>query len=52
MSCQVIDVRYRRSSLVKGGLEIPIRVTVDIDIGKNKVQSGVKEIRRISDRAL
>ena len=37
MSCQVIDIRYRRSPLVQGGLEIPIQVTVDIDIGESSV---------------
>ena len=38
MSCQVIDVHHRRSPLVQGGLEIPIRVTVTMDLGESNVQ--------------
>lgn len=39
MSCQVIDVNYRRSPLIQGGLEIPIQVTVDMDAGENNLQA-------------
>lgn len=38
VSCQVISVCYRRSPLVQGGLEIPVRVTVDMDIGDSNTQ--------------
>ena len=31
MTVQVIDVDYRRSPLVQGGLEIPVLVTVAMD---------------------
>ena len=43
MSCQVIDVNYRRSPLIQGGLEIPIQVTVDMDAGAKKIKS-VEEV--------
>ena len=38
VSCQVMDVHHRRSPLVQGGLEIPIRVTVTMDLGESNVQ--------------
>jgi hypothetical protein len=38
VSCQVISVRYRRSPLVQGGLEIPVRVIIDMDIADSNTQ--------------
>ena len=38
VSCQVISVCYRRSPLVQGGLEIPIQVTIDMDIGDSNTR--------------
>ena len=37
-SCQVISVCYHPSPLVQGGLEIPVRVTIDMDIGDSNTQ--------------
>ena len=39
MSCQVIDVQYQQSALIRGGLEIPIQVTVDMGIGEGNLQA-------------
>ena len=36
MTCEVIEVR---SLLVQGSLEIPIQVTVDMDLGEGNVQA-------------
>ena len=36
-SCKVMDVHYRRSPLIQGGLEIPVEVTVEIDISEENV---------------
>ena len=38
MSCQVIDVHDCRSPLVQGGLDIPIRVTVTMDLRESNIQ--------------
>ena len=51
VSCQVIDVNYRRSPLVQGGLEIPIQVTVDMDAGENNLQA-LKKYEYLVKRAL
>ena len=37
-SCQVISVCYHPSPLVQGGLEIPVCVTTDMDIGDSNTQ--------------
>ena len=37
VSCQVTDTHHRRSPLVQGGLEIPIRVTVTRKLGESNV---------------
>ena len=34
--CKVMDVHYRRSPLIQGGLEIPVEVTVEMDISEKK----------------
>ena len=38
VSCQVTDIHHRRSPLVQGGLEIPIQVTVTMDLGEGNVK--------------
>ena len=38
VSCQVTDTHHRRSPLVQGGLEIPIRGTVTMKIGEINVR--------------
>ncbi len=35
--CKVVDVNYRRSPLVQGGLEIPIEVTVEMDVSEKNI---------------
>ena len=42
MSRQVTDIHHRRSPLVQGGLEIPIQVTVTMDLGEGNVKVMMK----------
>ena len=49
MSCQVIDAHYRRSPLVQGGLEIPLRVTVDMDIEESNSRALKKYEELVSE---
>ena len=39
MTCKVIDHRHRRSPLIQGGLEIPVKVVVDMDAGEKAMQA-------------
>ena len=39
VTCQVIDNRHRCSPLIQGGLEIPIKVVVDIDADEKAMQA-------------
>ena len=36
-SCKVMDVHYRRSPHIQGSLEIPVEVTVEMDISEENV---------------
>ena len=36
---QVIDDRHRRSPLIQGGLEIPIKVVIDMDASEKAMQT-------------
>ena len=38
VSCQVTDTHHRRSPLVQGGVEIPVRVTVTVKLGEGNVR--------------
>ena len=38
VSCKVTNAHHRRSPLVQGGLEIPVLVTVTMELGSNNVQ--------------
>ena len=49
VSCKVIDAHYRRSPLVQGGLEIPIRVTVDMDIAESNSRALKKYEELVSE---
>ena len=35
--CKVMDAHYRRFPLIQGGLEIPVEVTVEMDISEENV---------------
>ena len=35
--CKVMDARYRRFPLIQGSLEIPVEVTVEMDISDENV---------------
>ena len=35
--CKVVEVNHRRSPLIQGGLEIPIEVTVEMDVSEQNV---------------
>ena len=37
MFCKVVEVNHRRSPLIQGGLEIPIQVTVEMDVSEQNV---------------
>ena len=37
VSCKVTDVHYRQSPLIQGGLEIPIKVIVEMDISEQNI---------------
>ena len=37
VSCKVTDITFRRSPLVQGGLEIPVEVTVEIEVTENNI---------------
>lgn len=39
VTCQVIDDRHRRSPLIQGGLEIPVKVVVDMDANEKAMQA-------------
>ena len=39
VSAKVVDIQYRRSPLVQGGLEVPIEVTVKMDLTETNEQS-------------
>ena len=38
VACKVTDVHHRRSPLVQGGLEIPVLVTITMELGSKNVQ--------------
>ena len=38
LSCKVTNAHHRRSLLVQGGLEIPVLVTVTMELGNNNVR--------------
>lgn len=39
VTCQVMDDRHRRSPLIQGGLEIPVKVIVNMDVGEKNMQA-------------
>ena len=55
VTVQVIDVDYRRSPLVQGGLEIPVLVTVAIDCSdsnKDKIKKLEMLLNEYSETSL
>ena len=48
MTCQVTDVHHRRSPLVQGGIEIPIQVTVVMDLA-GEGNCNVQVIKKYED---
>ena len=47
VACQGIDVHHRRLPLVQGSLEIPIQVTVTMDLYRRKERTGDEKIQEL-----
>ena len=50
VSCRVVDAHHRRSPLIQGGLEIPVEVTVEMDISEENVLAMEKYKTLIKDK--
>ena len=50
--CKVVEVNHRRSPLIQGGLEIPIKVTVEMDVSEQNILASYWEVQESSRRAL
>ena len=48
--CKVIDINHRRSPLVQRGLEIPVEVTVEMEVTDNNVLAVKKYEALIQER--
>ena len=49
LSCKLTDAHHRRSPLVQGGLEIPVLVTVIMELGNNNVQVVKKDEELVNE---
>ena len=47
VACQGIDVHHCRLPLVQGSLEIPIQVTVTMDLYRRKERTGDEKIQEL-----
>ena len=47
--CNNTDANHRRSPLVQGGLEIPMRVMVAVELGESKVQAKKRYVELVNE---
>ena len=51
VSCRVVDAHHRRSPLIQGGMEIPVEVTVEMDISEENALAMENSNQRALSRA-